>query len=354
MTEEGATLVDNEMQETPQQREGEEEQKRRRRPLLIIVLVVLLLFLAAVVCVAVRYWQKPEPLTELPAVQAVVAVETIPPHFLFSIYGVGAPMGVAVTPAGDRIYATEGRDQRLIRVFDRDGNPITDFAPPNTSPATRAPVYVALDRQGQVYVTDRLQHAVMVFDADGNFLRVLHSPAPDGYWAPLGITVEADNIYVADVTKGQHRVLIFDQNEQFQREFGQEGQGQGEFSFPNSVARDSRGRLYVSDSNNARVQVFDPQGNLLGIFAVGAGEQATNLPRGLWADARDRLFVADTVGQTIRVWDVSGDVPRFLYTFGTEGNGDGEFYFPNAITVDDTGRLYITDRANNRIQVWSY
>ncbi len=346
-----ATLIDNGTPEAPEQ---QEEKKKKRRPLLIIVLLVLLLLLAAVLCVAVRYWQKPAPLTDLPPVQAVVAVETIPPHFLFSIYGIGSPMGVAVTPVGDRIYATEGRDQRMIRVFDRDGNGLFDFAPPNTVPATRAPVYVALDEQGRVYVTDRMQHAVLVFDADGNFLRVLHSPDPSGYWAPLGVTVQDGNIFIADVTKGRHRVMVFDLDGQLQLEFGKEGQGEGEFSFPNSVVRDSRGRLYVSDSNNGRVQVFDSQGNVLGAFAAGTGEQATNLPRGLCIDKRDRLFLADTIGQTIRVWDVSGDVPRFLYTFGTEGNGDGEFYFPNAIAIDDTGRLYITDRANNRIQVWSY
>ena len=61
-----------------------------------------------------------------------------------------------------------------------------------------------------------------------------------------------------------------------------------------------------------------------------------------------------TVNQNVKVYDVSGDVPEFLFSFGTSGMGDGQFNYPNDIAFDSTGRLYIADRENNRIQVWSY
>jgi hypothetical protein len=64
--------------------------------------------------------------------------------------------------------------------------------------------------------------------------------------------------------------------------------------------------------------------------------------------------VVDAVGQDVKVYDVSGPEPDFLFAFGDWGQGDGQFDFPNDITLDDTGRLYIADRENNRIQVWSY
>ncbi|RPJ24809.1 MAG: hypothetical protein EHM35_16050, partial [Planctomycetaceae bacterium] len=325
------------------------------------------------------------------------------------IYGVKQPVGVAVSPDGERIYATETGGKREVKSFDRDGYFLSSFAPPQTEPAERAPVYVAVDPAGRVFVADRLQRAVFVYGSDGKMLdailgpdltlskylsqqvqgvqpdgvlafnrlqgtvlyqaagqreQVLPAPDPAG-WAPLGVRVDKQGtMLLTNVAEGQHVVrefpgemilaatwLKFDPP---QLAFGTQGQGSTELLFPNSAVADSQGRIYVTDGNNGRISVWDGLGTFLFTFGRGVGEGALSLPRGAAMDGRDRLHVVDAVQQAVKVYDVSGPEPRYLYTFGDWGTKDGQFNFPGDIALDSTGRLYIADRKNNRIQVWSY
>ncbi len=381
-------------------------EEKRRRKLLLAILITLLALLALVSYLFVRYLNQPEPLPELIPVPVEVSY---PPHYISSFYDVNGPVGVALSPAQDRIYVTEMRGERLVKMFDLDGNLLGSFAPPRTNPGERAPVYIATDSTGRVFVTDRLQHAIFMYDADGNFLDTILSPTlslseyiakhtgltpepgsfaynffqeevyyrdehgaeavlprpDDATWAPLGIRLDAHNrMYLTDLTQDAHAVMIvpasvvmapdwldFDLNA---FKFGVSGQGNGQFLFPNSALPDSQGRIIVSDGNNGRLSVWDEQGRFLFHFGVGSGDGALNLPRGMAIDAKDRLHVVDAVGQNVRVYDFSGENPEFLYAFGVIGSQSGQFNYPNDIALDVSGRLYIADRENNRIQVWSY
>jgi DNA-binding beta-propeller fold protein YncE len=296
-----------------------------------------------------------------------------------------------------------------VKVFDRDGSLLHAFSPPSTGPAERAPVYLAVDPTGRLFVTDRLQRAVFVYDQDGVLLDAIlgpdltlseyvskhvddlqpdtalaynffgHSvrvgiasqgeqllPAPDlAAWAPLGVRLdERGTMLLTDVVEGRHSVWEFPADlimapswQEFEQQgmvFGAQGQGSGEFLYPNSAVADSQGRIYVTDGNNGRISVWDPFGSFLFDFGRGVGESALSLPRGAAIDRRDRLHVVDAVDQSVKVYDVSEPEPRFLYAFGDWGTGEGEFSYPDDIALDGTGRLYIADRENNRIQVWSY
>jgi DNA-binding beta-propeller fold protein YncE len=380
------------------------QQKKRRR--LVIGLVALAVLVIAAGALFVRYLLKPGPLPDLLPLPVDV---TYRPHYLFSIYGVDKPVGVAVSPDGGRIYATESGGQREVKVFDRDGNPLAAFSPPHTAPTERSPVYVAVDPTGRVYVTDRLQRAVFVYDSHGKLVDAILAPdltlseyvyehvdelPPDGtmsynlfghtvrfqiyageqllpapalaaWWAPLGIRIdELGTVFLTDVPEGQHTVRELPGElmlETSWREFdppeivfGAQGQGSGEFMYPNSAVIDSTGRIYVTDGNNGRVSVWDGLGSFLFNFAHGVGESALSLPRGAAMDGRDRLHVVDAVQQSVKVYDVSGEEPSFLFAFGDWGTKNGEFNYPVDIALDGTGRLYIADRENNRIQVWSY
>jgi len=292
------------------------------------------------------YLRTRKPLPEVLPPAPVIA-QALKPHYLFSIYGVDQPIGVAVTPRGDRIYVTESGGERLIKVFDRDGNLLISFKTPEEN-LGRAPVYPAVGPDGRVYISERRYHTVYIYDAEGNLQGELSPPTGEDFWSPLGLTFTDDRLYITDVTKDEHRILIYDLDGTFQMAFGKEGKKPGEFWFPNAVEVDQQGRIYVSDSNNGRVQVFDAQGQLL--LAV----RGFNLPRGMAIDSMGRLYVVDTVGQVVRVYDTINEPLRPLFEFGDFGISDGEFNYPNDIAVDLTGRLYIADRENNRIQVWSY
>lgn len=319
------------------------DRRQRRR---ILLLVVLLLLLIGVSGLWVYYLRTRKPLPAvLPPAPAVA--RAFRPHFLFSIYGVQAPVGVAVTPRGDRIYVTESGGERQIRVFDRDGNPFFAFAPPRSKPLERSPVYVALDGDGNVYVSDRRRHTIDVYDANGHYQGQVPAPTADGYWAPLGLGFAGNQLYVTEVTKDEHRIMVLTPAGELSMAFGKEGKEPGQFWFPNAVVADTKGRLYVSDGNNGRLQVFDPEGRFL--YEL----RGLSLPRGMAIDD-DRLYVVDAVAQGVNVYDVTGEQAKLLFSFGEFGVGDGQFNFPNDIAVDETGRLYIADRVNNRVQVWSY
>ncbi len=389
---------------------SEDEEEKRRRKILLAALLALVAALCLVAYLFVRYLNRPEPLPELLPVPVEV---NYPPHYLFAIYDVDAPLGVALSPEGDRLYVTESRGERLIKIFDTKGNLLGSFAPPRTTPAERSPVYIATDAQGRVFVTDRLQHAVFVYDRDGNYLDTILAPTltlseyiakhtgakpqpgtfaydifeeevhyqdtegndktlprPDRpTWAPLGVAFTTDGrLILTDVGrkegKENHRVLIFpaeiiaatdwtEFNPAIQQ-FGSFGEADDQFQFPNMAVLDAQGRFIVSDGNNGRLSVWDAQGNFLYLLGAGTGAGALNLPRGLFLDDRQRLYVADAVGQAIRVYDFAAEEPTFLFSFGVPGTLKGQFNYPNAVVVDASGRLYITDRENNRVQVWSY
>ncbi len=385
------------------EQEIKEEERRRKR--LLWLLLLLLLLLCCVCGLFIRYMMKPEPLPEI----APVGNVNYPPHYVFSIYGMDRPVGVAVSPNGERVYVAETGGERLVKVFDRAGNPLFSFAPPNSSSAQRSPVYLAVDSGGRVFVTDRLQNCIYIYDADGVYLDTILSPEltlaqyvssqlggiPSGtefhysvfdpkvhytvagqepktlppphmpQWDPLGIRFDRDgNLFLTDVSGQDHKVWRFDAPglatwptlyfNPGKFAFGKTGQNPGEFLYPNIALMDSQKRLYVADGNNGRISVWDLEGKFLFEFGQGTGDGALSLPRGAFMDERDRLHIVDAVGQNVKVYDVSGPQPVFLFVFGDWGLDDGLFNYPNDIVLDQAGWLYIADRENNRVQVWSY
>ncbi len=379
------------------------EDKKRRRVLAVLLLLVALLFSVSILFL--RYLRQPAPLPDLLPLRLDIHYA---PHFLFSIYGLDKPVGVALSPTGDRIYVTETSGERLVKIFSREGDLLGSFAPPRTQAGQRSPVYLAVDDSGRVLVTDRLQHAVLAYDSEGNYLDTLLAPdltlseyvsahivgfepgdtmaynlfeqavyyqpvgrseqmlAPPNpvSWAPLGVRVDGQgNLLLTDVSGDRHAVRqipgdamasSWQDFEPVQIEFGNSGVDGSELAFPNAAVVDSLDRVYVTDGNNGRVSVWDRSGELLFSFGQGSGEAALSLPRGAAIDARERLHVVDAVQQSVKVYDVSGADARFLFAFGDWGAGDGQFDYPNDIALDATGRLYIADRENNRVQVWSY
>ncbi|MCC7104020.1 MAG: hypothetical protein IT307_02660 [Chloroflexi bacterium] len=305
-----------------------------------------------------QYQQTRRPVTDLPALPPVGPVlPKTPPAFLKSVYApsgnlLSGPLGVAVSPRGDRIYVTESTGERVTMVFDRDGTAIRKLEPPNSDQGARMPLYVALDPAGVAYVSDRMRRVIDRYSPEGEYLGT-YQPADNAPRQPMALAFDrAGNFYVTDVTAGQHQLLSYDAQQRFRFSMGKEGEQPGNFSFPNGIAIDQRGQIYVADSNNGRVQIFNQDRQLLG--AIGAGGVGTlGMPRGLVVDDNNRLFLVDTIGQSVEVWDTT-TAPKRLYVIGSEGVGAGQYQYPNGIAVDTTGRVYVTDRVNNRLLVWSY
>jgi sugar lactone lactonase YvrE/Flp pilus assembly protein TadD len=130
--------------------------------------------------------------------------------------------------------------------------------------------------------------------------------------------------------------------------FGQEGRETGQFRQPGSVVVDHTGRLYVVDTYNHRVQVFEPDGRFIQAFGVeGAQRGALSRPKGLAWGPNHLLYVADTGNHRIQAFDRHGEVVMVLGSFG---NLPGQFNAPEGITVDASNSLYIADTQNHRVQ----
>ncbi len=311
-----------------------------------IILTGLVCGLMIISTLWIYYLTTRKPLAD--ALPGAPLVDTLQPHYLFSIYGVDKPLGVASDASGTRADVTESGGKQQIKVFDRDGEFLSTLASDGESLVGRTPIYVAVSPADEIYVSDRQQRALLVYSQAGEQVRTVTQPSGIDGWTPLGMSFAGDTLLVTDVTERNHRVVVADSDGNVRLAFGAEGKDPGQFWFPNGIEADKEGRIYVSDGNNGRLQVFDAQGQLL--YKIGG----LNLPRGMATDDQGRLYVADAVGQRILVYNLNTQPIELLYEFGDLGLGDGEFNYPNDIAVDSSGRIYVADRENNRVQVWSY
>ena len=324
------------------------KRKRRIAALTIALVIVGLLF--------AWYLMNRKPFSELPGLS-----QTKLPHYEMSFYGVSHPIGVAVTPIGDRVYVTETDGTRVVKVYDGKGKQTGILTPPKSTgvgPGAHLPMYVAINPTTQdVYVSDRLTAKIYIYDAKGKFLRTF-APTGDlgGTWNPLGLTFAPDGtLYVTDVRGNDsknHRIVAFSPSGTLIRSMGKPGQ----LSYPNGIVVDPHGNIEVSDSNNGRLVVFNVAGKMLATITQGVGEGDLGLPRGAAVDDAGRLFVADTSDHQVRAYTIgaTGTTPAYIGSFGTEGQQDGAFEYPNGVATDIRAHIYITDRENNRVQVWGY
>src|SRR5512141_337612 len=328
---------------------AEEEPERRRRRKFLLLFLLFAAFLA-LLGLAIWYllFRQPIPVPVIPG-------ETIMPGYVTSIYGASRPMSVAVTADGSRIYVGETAGDQTARIFDSGGNQIGLLLPPTSTGPSHVPTYVALSPlTGDVYVSDRPSASIYVYDAKGTYLRAFTPPADAKSWQPLGMSFDAaGNLYVTDVGELPHRVREFDPSGKQIRVLG-EKEG---MNFPNGVAVDANGLVYVTDSSNGRLLVFDKTGAVVAKVGRGSGEGNLGLPRGVVLDGQGRVYVADASGQTVFVsahYQEGSSRLDFLGTFAPQGIADGAFAYPNGIEVDGRGRLYVADSANDRVQLWSY
>jgi len=323
--------------------------RRRRIRLILAMLLGILLLLFAIFAAWYLLFRK--PVTQLP----LPSIEQGMPGFSFAAYDLDKPLGIAVSADGSRIYVTQTGGGQETVVLDNKGTKIGELKPPAEVSARASQLYVAVDpKTGDVYATDRAAGRVNIYGSDGAYHGVL-VPTPDpGAWQPLGITFDGDgNLYVSDAGGAFQTVKKVDRTGALVLTIGAEGL----LSFPNGIAVDKTGVIYVTDSNNGRLLVFDAAGTKLGLVQRGPATGELSLPRGIAIDDSNRVYVVDAVGQGVQVYHSLGQgdqAPRYVNKFGREGTVDGAFEFPNGVAVDGRGRIYVADWNNDRIQVWSY
>lgn len=342
-------LVLPEAPESPGEPQVDDEERKRRRRIFVLAILGGLFLLLVIFFLWYLLFRKP-------ITQIIPPLDlTNPPAYQGSIYGLTKPLGIAVSTDGARIYVTQSSGDQATLLLDGAGKPVAVLAPPADITAHASQLYVAVNPlTGDVYATDRTAGAVNHYRADGSYVDQFENGPTIDVWQPLAIAFDTNgNLYVSDVGGGDQTVHVFGPDGALLRNLGSEGL----FSFPNGIAVDKAGYVYVSDSNNGRLLVFDPAGTQVAIVKRGPGQGELGMPRGVAFDDTGRVYVVDSVGQGVHMYRPlqQGDqAPTFLARFGREGTTDGAFEFPNGIAVDGRGHVYVTDWNNDRLQVWSY
>ncbi len=254
------------------------------------------------------------------------------------------PMGVAVSDDGNVVYVS---DTGLGAIF------VFDFGKKkfHKIEGVSGPIGLALDGQQHLYVVEQVKKGVTEFNAEGKQLRFLTDPSIE---RPTGIALDRDRkrIYLADTayTKSKEQtVKILSLDGKLIGKIGKaKGEGPGQFLFPTYLAIDRQGDLYVTDSLNCRVQMFDPDGKYVRSFGErgDAWGQFTR-PKGVALDSFGNLYVADAGWSNVQIFNSNGQVLLF---FGGRGPIPGMLKNPTAVAIDAANHIYVGDFLNQRVE----
>ncbi len=225
------------------------------------------------------------------------------------------------------------------------------------------PHHIHVDREGNVWIADFRSHLVQKFTPKGDLLLTLGTPQEPGndethFNGPTGtVTSPEGDVFISD-GYGNDRVVHFDAHGHFVKAWGRLGQGPGELSQPHAIAMDSKGRLYVAERNNCRIQVFDQNGKSLAEW-----RHLIN-PWGIWITERDEVLVC---GSSPARWGELGNLGNppqdaVVIKFDTTGRALEQWSFPlvkdghmvpgavdwvHGIAADSGGNLYLGDVADD-------
>lgn len=314
-----------------------------------------------------------------------VDVAVAPDDILFVLnrgYGVEVPGFAELGSGGVTISADGGRRVGKTTLEEEH---IGDFARTHFT----WPTGLALSRDGNVYVSDEYEDAILVFPPDRIYEHPWFDPNGEeiGQWGesgsgigklagPSGIEFDAeDNLLV--VESGNHRVQRFTKGGEHLACYGGPGSGSGQLSRPWGICLDGDENMYVADWGNGRVQKLAPDGRFLMSFG-GSSEDGGGLdhPAGVAVDSDGDVYVADWGNRRVAIFEPNGEVITALYGDALELSKAGEYILrrdpgtieayrqvkdksrigrflrPIGIAIDQEDRVIVTDTAG-RLQVYA-
>ena len=259
------------------------------------------------------------------------------------------PMGLAVSDDGQRLYVSDFA-QLAVFVFDFSHKSFRKIGDPE--PLAR-PMGLALDAEENLYVVEQEKKGISVFDRKGTRVRFITDPSLE---RPAGVALDRrrGRLYVADTghtRSTEHTVKIFALDGHRIGAIGRgKGEAQGQFLFPTYVAVDAAGNVYVTDTLNSRVQVFDPSGHYLKSFGQrGNAWGMFDKPKGVALDSFGNVYVADSGWSNVQIFNQKGQILLF---FGGRGPIPGMLKNPTALAIDNTNHIYVADFLNHRVEMY--
>ncbi|MCE7947347.1 MAG: TIGR03663 family protein [Chloroflexi bacterium CFX4] len=283
-----------------------------------------------------------------------------------------APRGLAIGADG-MLYVADTRNGRIL-IYDADGRFQREFGTPNTSGdpnivgelgVLREPWGIAVDSDGVIYVADTWHHRVQVFANDGAPLRAwgtFEQAIPEvmgsavGFYGPRDIKVDSRRrVYVADT--GNKRVRVYDQEGNWLYDIGQRGTELGALFEPVGLAINERtNEIFVASTWNKRVDVFTLEGQyvrsweIMGWYGTTPSQDSGNRPYLALDPSGNYLFVTDPDVGRVLVYDTLGNP---ALAFGRLGAAPfvqlNQFGVLGGIAFDGQGRLFLSDAGGGRL-----
>jgi DNA-binding beta-propeller fold protein YncE len=237
------------------------------------------------------------------------------------------------TDVKDNVYVFQRSDPTSkVMVFDGRGKYLRTWG----EGAFTYPHGLRVLRDGFIWIADRQMQQVLKYDAEGQFIMSLgqkgiagDNNSTDKFNGASDIVTAANgDIFVSDGEGGNSRIVKFSKEGKFIKSWGTKGAGHGELSTPHNIAMDSKGRVWVCDRGNKRLQVFDQNGKYL--------EEMTQFgaPAAIFITKDDVMFVAASEPENrVTIGTTDGKVLETI---------DGLNY-PHGITVDSSGAIYVAE-----------
>ncbi len=269
------------------------------------------------------------------------------------VRGFEKPWGIAAR-GKDRIYIVDTINGQVIR-FDLVNNNVDSLGKGEYEGLFEAPIGIALDNKGSIYVSDPKKNKVQVFTADEKPLMTIGGDEALDWPTGMAVNDRLGRLYVANAHS--HDISVFDLEGKFLFKIGKRGIGDVEFNFPIDIDTDSKGNIVVADSMNARIQVLEPDGKFIRKFGQrGDGNTDFQVMKGIAVDkATDNVYVVDGRANKFLIFDKEGNP---LLTVGGPRSSAGKklypggFLLPQDIFIDDSGAIFITDGLNKAFHIY--
>jgi hypothetical protein len=263
--------------------------------------------------------------------------------------------------AKDNIYVLT-RTNAPVQVYDKSGKFLRSWGKGMVTPHQ-----LRFDDAGNIWVADVDTHVVEKYSTDGKVLMTIGTKGKAGrdqthLNMPTDVAFTANgDVYISD-GYGNARVVRFDKSGKYLGEWGEPGQGPGQFSIVHSIAIDSKGIVYVADRNNVRIQVFDGNGKFLAqwrdlvtpwtftmtkkdeLWVCGSSPMQWRKEDGaLGCPPKDQVFMRfDTSGKLLQL---------FTLPKGIDGlERPGEVNWVHGMAFDSAGNMYLGDIIGKRAQ----
>jgi DNA-binding beta-propeller fold protein YncE len=175
------------------------------------------------------------------------------------------------------------------------------------------------------------------------FLYTIYGTEQEPLRKPMGVLELDHKIYVSDTDN--HRLQVFDYEGNPMQIIGKRGKGKGEFEYPFGLAVDSNKQIYVADIQNNNISVLSSSGHFIKYFG---NRNDIKKPAGLYID-NNKVYVSDIGLNKVLVFDLDG---KKLSEIGKLGTEPGQLRSPNAVVVAK-GKIYVSDSGNDRVQIFN-